>query len=109
MFDRKVFHDGIDNSYEFVKDGQSYKLVPMLEKKMDSNKKGMDNSNNKVPNDSNSKNMHGNDIQIMLCSSKEFLREKKHSGCCLAIIPKRIQEREKGFYINPNSTLVKRI
>jgi hypothetical protein len=48
MFDRKVFHDGRENSYEFFKDGQCYKLVPMLEKVMDNNNnKGMDNSNNK--------------------------------------------------------------
>jgi hypothetical protein len=45
----------------------------------------------------------------MLCSAKEFLREKKHSGCCLAIMPKRIQETEKGFYISRDSTLVERI
>jgi hypothetical protein len=29
MFDRKVFHDGRENSYDFFKDGQCYKLVPM--------------------------------------------------------------------------------
>jgi hypothetical protein len=41
MFERKVFHDGIENSYEFFKDGQCYKLIPMLEK-------GMEKSNNKL-------------------------------------------------------------
>jgi hypothetical protein len=61
MFDRKVFHGGRENSYEFFKDGQRYKLVPMLEKNMDSNNsKGMDNSNNKVMNDNNNKKLHGN-------------------------------------------------
>jgi hypothetical protein len=61
MFDRKVFHDGRENSYEFVKDGQRYKLVPMSENNMDSNNnKGMNNSNNEVMNDNNNKNMHGN-------------------------------------------------
>jgi hypothetical protein len=29
MFDRKVFHDGRENSYEFFKDGHRYELVPM--------------------------------------------------------------------------------
>jgi hypothetical protein len=63
----------------------------MLEKNMDSNNnRGIDNSNSEVMNDNNNKNMHGNNSPIMLCSAKEFLREHKHSGCCLAIMPKRI-------------------
>jgi hypothetical protein len=54
MFDRKVFHDGRDNSYEFIKDGQHYKLVPMLEKNMDNNNnKGMENNKNKHMHNSN--------------------------------------------------------
>jgi hypothetical protein len=58
MFDRKVFHDGRENSYEFFKDGQCYKLVPMLEK-------GMDNSNNKVMDNSNNKGMDNNNNKVM--------------------------------------------
>jgi hypothetical protein len=93
MFDKKVFHDVRENSYDFFKDDQRYKLVPMSEKNMESNNnKGMDNNNKKVMNGSNNKNMHGRNNQIMLCSAKEFLREHKYSGCCLAIMPKRIRE-----------------
>jgi hypothetical protein len=124
MLDRKVFHDGRENSYEFFKDGQCYKLFPMLEKNMDnsrnkgmenstkkfmdnSNNKGIDKSNNKVMESSSNKNMHKNNSRIILCSTNEFLREKKHNGCYLAIIPKRIQETEKKeFYISRDSTLI---
>jgi hypothetical protein len=53
------------------------------------NSKGMENNNNEVMNNGKNKNMHGNNSQIMLCSAKAFLIEQKHSGCCLAIMPKR--------------------
>jgi hypothetical protein len=116
MFDRKVFHDGRENSYDFFKDGQRYKLVSMLEKVMENsnskgmdnnnnkimernNNKGMDNNKNKVMDNNNNKNMHNNDNQIMLCFVNEFLREKKHSGCCLATMPKRIQETKKRNFV----------
>ena len=49
MFDRKVLHDGKENSYEFVKDGQCYKLMPMLEN-------GGETSNNQNVKDNNNKN-----------------------------------------------------
>jgi hypothetical protein len=31
LFDRKVLHDGMENTYEFNKDGQCYRLEPMVE------------------------------------------------------------------------------
>jgi hypothetical protein len=31
LFDRKFFHDGRKNTYEFLKDGQWYRLEPMVE------------------------------------------------------------------------------
>ena len=63
MFDRKVFHDGRENTYEFSKDGQCYKLVPMPEN-------GMDNNNNNSISNSNNKNMHNSSSRVMLCSTK---------------------------------------
>jgi hypothetical protein len=83
----------------------------MLEKDMGSSKnknmdnsniKFVDNSNNKVMDSSNNKSMHNSNNQIMLCSTKEFLREHKHSGFCLAIIPKRIQDTQKKDFISAN-------
>jgi hypothetical protein len=83
MFDRKVFHDGRENSYEFTQNGQCYKLTPMREDGGSNN-----NSCNKDVNSSNN--------CIMLCSSKEFLKEKKQNGYCLVVVPKKVQEDEKG-------------
>ena len=34
LFDRNVFHDGRENTYEFKKDGQQHKLASMLENTM---------------------------------------------------------------------------
>jgi hypothetical protein len=60
MFDIKVFNDGRENSYEFVKDRKRYKFVPMLENNMDnSNNKVMNINNNEVMNKNNNNNMHG--------------------------------------------------
>ena len=55
-----VSHDGRENTYEFKKDGQQYKLTPILENTMtiEENKDVNDGIN-----------------QIMLCSSEEFLKE----------------------------------
>jgi len=64
MFDRKVFHDGRENSYEFVHDGQRYKLLPILE----NDGSNTNNSNRGVNNCNN---------RIMLCSTKKFLKEHK--------------------------------
>lgn len=60
LFDRNVSHDGRENTYEFKKDGQRYKLTPILENTMRAEE-------NKDANVSSS--------QIMLCLSKEFLKE----------------------------------
>jgi hypothetical protein len=96
MFDRKVFHNGRENSYEFFKDGKCYKLVPLLEKGMDNNdNKVMHNNNTKVMDNSNHKNMYSNKNRIMLCFAKDFIRENKQNIYCLAIMPKRIKETEK--------------
>jgi hypothetical protein len=49
LFDRKVFHDGRENTYEFTKVGQRYRLEPMLENAMtttrNSSSKDVGNSN----------------------------------------------------------------
>lgn len=31
LFDKNVSHDGRGNTYEFKKDGQQYRLTPMME------------------------------------------------------------------------------
>ena len=67
MFDKKVFHDCRENTYEFIKDRECYKFLPIIKHKMDcSNKKNLHNSNNR----------------FMIYSAKEFLREHKRGGCC---------------------------
>jgi hypothetical protein len=37
LFDRKVLHDGMENTYEFNKDGQRYRLEPMVEEETTDN------------------------------------------------------------------------
>lgn len=59
LFDRKVYHDGIEKTYEFKKDGKWYKLIPMPENTMESTKTCGD-----ISTSSN---------KIMLYSSKEIL------------------------------------
>jgi hypothetical protein len=70
MFDRKVFHDGKENLYHFFKGGQHYKLVPMLEKNMDSN-------NNKVMENINNKVMNKKTTQIYMAMTEE--------SCCVLL------------------------
>ena len=86
MLERKVFHDGRENSYEFVQKGQRYKLTPMREN-------GGSNRNNckKYVNSSNNCNM--------LCSTKEFLKEQKKNVYCLSIVPMNVQEAVKGIFV----------
>ena len=71
LFDRKVNHDGRENTYEFKKDGHRYKLTPTLENATETS---MSNSS------------------IMLCSAREFSKEEKKEGFCLAIVPKVAKE-----------------
>ena len=70
LFDRKVLHDGRENSYEVIKNGQRYKLTPMRE-----------------DGESCSKDVYNCNSNIMLCSKREFLKEQKKSGWCLALLP----------------------
>ena len=65
MFDKKVMRDGRENSYEFFKDGKCYKLTPMHEDGGSCNKE-----------------VHNCNSSIMLCSTKEFLKEKERSEGC---------------------------
>ena len=60
LFERNVFHDGRENTYEFNKDGRWYKLTPMLENTMKTEE------NNDV---------NVGSIWIMLFLAKEFLKE----------------------------------
>lgn len=41
------------------------------------------------------KDVNDGSSQIMLCSSKDFLKEQKREYFCLVVIPKRVQEMEK--------------
>jgi hypothetical protein len=68
LFDRKVLHDGMENTYEFNKDGQCYRLEPMAEEETMT----MDSSDTRC---SGSRSGH-----VMLCSTKEFLKEQKRKN-----------------------------
>jgi hypothetical protein len=35
MYCRKVYHDGVKNTYHFVKDNRSFRLLPMLKENME--------------------------------------------------------------------------
>ena len=73
MFDRKAFHDGRENAYEFAKDIQHYKLVPMKENGMDNSSDNIvNNSNNNNINNSNNKSMNNSNNRVMLCFAKEL-------------------------------------
>jgi len=90
LFYRKVFHDGRENTYEFTKDGQRYRLEPMLENEVTV----VDNSGSKGVGSSSSS-------RVMLCSAKEFLKEQKKGNFCLAIMPKGVQEDVKASSVPP--------
>ena len=74
LFDRKVHHDGGENTYAFKKDEHRYKLTPMLENAIETS---MSNSS------------------IMLYLAKEFLKEERKVELCLEIVPKAIKEEVK--------------
>jgi len=59
LFDIKKFHDGRKNTYDFFKDGQRYRLEPMVEIELS----GSDNKGN------DRKNVCNNSC-IMMCSAK---------------------------------------
>lgn len=82
LFDRQVHHDGRANTYEFKKDGQRYKLTPMLENAAEATTdyRGTSMSNSNI---------------MLLCSAKEFLKEEKRAKFCLAIVPKVVKEEVK--------------
>jgi hypothetical protein len=59
LFDKKVHHYGKEKTYEFEKDGQQYKLAPMLEDTVSTTR--------------NCANINTSNNRIMLCYAKEFL------------------------------------
>lgn len=63
LFDRKVHHGGRENTYEFKKDGQWYKLAPKLE--------------NVVETTADYRGISMNNSSVMLCLGKELLKEEK--------------------------------
>lgn len=70
MFYRKVFHFGMEDTYEFKKDGQRYRrLEPMAEEVV-------------IATDSSGSGSSGiSSSRVMLCSAKQFLGNKiKHSS-----------------------------
>lgn len=73
MFDTKVLHDGREKYYEFVQNGQCYKLTPM----------GEDGENC-------SKDVYSCNNTILICSKREFLKEHKNSGWCLGLLPEKV-------------------
>lgn len=87
LFDRKVLPDGRENTYEFNKDGQRYRLEPVAKEKTTT----IDNSDVGC---SGSRSGH-----VMLCSAKEFMKEQKKAKFCLAIMPKKVQEDEEKSYM----------
>ena len=54
---------------------------------------GGSNRNNNI------KNVYSYNNHIMLCSAKEFPKEQKKNGYCLAIFPKEVQEDEKEIFV----------
>jgi hypothetical protein len=42
-----------------------------------------------------------NNSRIMLCSTKEFLREQKRNHLCLALVPREVLEIEKMSHVPP--------
>jgi uncharacterized protein (UPF0128 family) len=81
LFDRQVHHDGKKNTYEFKKDGQRYKLMPMLEDTIEKTRNYADiNTSNGT---------------IILFYTKEFLQEERKSIFCLAVILKEVKSVEK--------------
>jgi hypothetical protein len=81
LFDRQVHHDGKENTYEFKKDGQRYKLTPMLEDTVATTRNCVD--------------INTSSSRIMLCSAKEFLQEERKSTFCLAVILKEVKSVEE--------------
>ena len=79
MFDKQVHYEGKENTYEFRKYGQWYKLTPMMESVVEAttNCGGTNMSNN----------------HIMLCSAKEFLKEEKREE--LYLVLKVVKEKVK--------------
>jgi hypothetical protein len=84
LFDIKVFHDGRKNTYEFLKDGKRYRLESMVETKLSGNDRK----------EKECKNMCSKS-DIMLCLTKEFLREQKKKNLYLALVPGEVLEIEK--------------
>jgi hypothetical protein len=82
LFYGKVLHDGMENTYELNKDGQCYRLEPMVEE----DTKTMDGSDTECSD--------GKSGYVMVYSTKEFLKEQKKEKQILAITPKNPQEDE---------------
>jgi len=82
LFDRQVHHDGKENTYEFKKYGQQYKLTPMLEDTIA--------TTTRICADINRSN-----IRIILCYAKEFLQEEIKETFCLEVIMKEVKGVEK--------------
>jgi hypothetical protein len=81
LFDRQVHHDGKENTYEFKKNEQRYKLTPMLEDIVEATRNcvGINTSNSR----------------IMLCSTKELLQEEIKSTFYLEVILKEVKSVEE--------------
>ena len=45
------------------------------------------------------KDVNSSNDCIMLCSTKEFLKEKKQNVYFLVVVPKKVQEDEKGSFV----------
>lgn len=71
QFDKKVVHNGRENTYTIEKDGVKHNLMPMKEQEADSSS----SSSNKV----------------MLVSGKEFIREMKNEeGFAMVLKPRHV-------------------
>lgn len=88
LFDRKVHHDGRENTYEFKKDGKWYKLTPML--------KNIEETTNTCGETITSSN------KIMLCSGKELktITSSNKIMPCLDLIPNEIRDEVKSNNIH---------
>jgi len=83
LLDRKVLHDGMENTYEFNKYGHCYMLELM-------EKGDITTIHNSDDGCSGSKS--GN---IMLYLAKDFLKENKKENLCLSIILKKVKRMRK--------------
>ena len=81
LFDRQVYYDGKENTYEFRKDGQWYKLTPMKENAVNATK---------ICGDISMSNKN-----ILLCSTKDFLKEERREEFYLVVVPKAVKEEMK--------------